>query len=342
VIELRSDTFTKPTKEMLETITNADLGDDVYNEDPSVNELERYTADIFGKEDSCLVPSGTMANLSSILSHCQRGSKILVGDESDIFIYEAGGASVCGGIVYESIPTQKDGRLLISDFKKAIPDDKSDPQFALPELVCLENTHNRCGGRLLPLEYISEVYDFTRENNMKLHIDGARIFNAIVALGISPKEIGKLTDSLQFCLSKGLSAPIGSIVVGNSKFISKVKKIRKMLGGGMRQAGIIAAPGLYSLKNMVERLEEDHKNALYLTEKLQEIHGVSIENKVETNIVFFKLNIDNKKFIREMLNHNIRIEELGHGRLRAVTHSGVSREDIQDFIKITKKILKKQ
>jgi len=343
MIELRSDTLTLPTEEMLESVVNAKLGDDVYHEDPTVKELEDLTASIMGKEAAIFMPSGTMANLASVMAHCPRGSKVLVGDETDIYIYEAGGASVCGSVMYEPIPTQKDGRLLINDLLKAFPEDPSDPQFALPSLICLENPHNRMGGRVLPISYLEEVKQFSKEKGIPLHMDGARIFNAATAMKLSVKEIAKYADSIQFCLSKGLSAPIGSMVVGDKDFIQKVYRIRKMLGGGMRQAGVIAAPALLSLKKMSKRLDEDHENAQLLAEGLNKIEGIECDvSAVDTNIVFFKVEesiLTWQAFIEKTYNKGVNIAELGHGRIRAVTHSGVNKDEIYKALDIIQEVM---
>lgn len=337
MINFISDTVTLPTEEMFKSILNAELGDDVYGEDITVNTLESVAAQIVGMESACFMPSGTMANLSSILAHCPRGSKVLVGNESDIYIYEAGGASVCGGIVYEAIPTQADGSLSIPDLEKGFPVDKEDSQYALPALICLENSHNRCGGRVLPLNYLREVAEFAAKKDVPIHMDGARIFNASISLGIDIKEITKYVDSIQFCLSKGLSAPVGSIVAGNRLFIEKVRRIRKMLGGGMRQSGIIAAPALVALKSMVNRLEIDHANAKILAEGLSTIKGININpDLVETNIVSFDvtgLNISCFEFINDMKKNGVQFSEMGHNRIRAVVHRHITQKDINDTIK---------
>ncbi|EEK72356.1 MULTISPECIES: low-specificity L-threonine aldolase [Bacillus] len=343
MIELRSDTFTLPTVEMLKAIIHAPLGDDVYQEDPTVNELETLVAKMMGKEAAILMPSGTMANLAALMAYCPRGSKVLVGNETDIYIYEAGGASVCGGIMYEPIPTQADGRLLIKDLARAFPEDPTDPQFSLPSLICLENPHNRMGGRVLPLSYLKEVQMFSRQKEIPIHMDGARIFNAAIAMDIPVKEIAQYADSVQFCLSKGLSAPIGSMIAGKKDFIQKVYRIRKMLGGGMRQAGIIAAPALIALKQMNDRLTEDHVHARQLAEGLAQIEGIECDvDSVDTNIVFFQV-IDKrytwKTFIEKAREHDLNIAELGHGRIRAVTHSGVNTQDINQALKIIKQIM---
>lgn len=328
---------------MLKAILHAQLGDDVYHEDQTVKELETLVANIMGKEGAILMPSGTMANLASIMAHCPRGTKVIVGNETDIYIYEAGGASVCGGIMYEPIPTQADGRLLIEDLERGFPDDPTDPQFSLPSLICLENPHNRMGGRVLPLSYLKEVQMFSKQKGIPIHMDGARVFNAAIAMDIPVKDIAQYSDSIQFCLSKGLSAPIGSMVAGKKDFIRKVYQIRKMLGGGMRQAGIIAAPALIALKQMYERMSEDHAHARQLAEGLAQINGIECDEKsVDTNIVFFRV-IDKRytceSFIEKARERGVNIAELGHGRIRAVTHSGITTQDINRTLTIIKQIM---
>lgn len=343
MIELRSDTFTLPPQEMLESISRAELGDDVYGEDLTVKQLEEQAAQMLGKEAALLVPSGTMGNLTALMAHCPRGTKVLVGDETDIYIYEAGGASVCGGLIYEPIPTRSDGRLSLDDLQKAFPEDATDPQFALPSLICLENPHNRMGGRVLPLSYLKKVRDFADEKGIPVHMDGARIFNASAAMGIPVSEIAQYADSVQFCLSKGLSAPIGSVVAGSRPFIEKVYRWRKMLGGGMRQAGIVAAPGLFALQHMVKRLTDDHLNARRLAEGLASMEGIQCDPEtVETNIVFFRI-IDPKftwqMFVEKAGLHGLNVAELGHGRIRAVTHSGITADDVDRALTIIRRVM---
>ncbi|WP_154959627.1 GntG family PLP-dependent aldolase [Paenibacillus xylanexedens] len=343
MIEFRSDTFTLPTSRMMQAIQSATLGDDVYGEDPTVKELEEKTALILGKEASILMPSGTMANLSSIMAHCARGSKILVGDESDIYIYEAAGASVCGGIMYEKIPTMSDGTLRIQDLEEAFPKDVDDPQFALPSLICIENSHNRMGGKVLPLSYLEELSAFSIKKKIPVHMDGARLFNAAISLGLAPREITKFADTVQICLSKGLSSPIGSMVAGSKEFINKVYRIRKMLGGGMRQAGIIAAPALIALEEYMDRLTADHEHARMLAEGLASIPGVILEtNNVDTNIVFFRVEasiLTTEIFIEEATKRGLNLAELGTNRIRMVTHSGINSTDIKNALKIIHSIL---
>lgn len=343
MIELRSDTFTLPTPAMLQAISCAKLGDDVYGEDPTVCALEDLAAYKLGKEAACLMPSGTMANLSAIMAYCPRGSKVLVGDESDIYIYEAGGASVCGGIVYEPIPTQPHGYLLLSDLEEAISVDPKDPQFAQPALICIENTHNRCGGTVLSLHYLHDLLYFAQSRGIPVHLDGARIFHAAIAQHVSPAEIAQYANSIQFCLSKGLSAPIGSIVVGEASFVKRVRNVRKMLGGGMRQEGIIAAAGIVALEQMVDRLAEDHTLARYFAEGLARLPGIQIDlDTVQTNIVIFRVVDDRfswQSFIIAVHRRGLNLGELGHGRIRAVLHYNVTRKDVDDALDIIHEVL---
>lgn len=345
MIELRSDTFTLPTPQMLEAIIQAPLGDDVYAEDPTVRELEALAAQKVGKEAACLMPSGTMANLASLLAHCPRGSKILVGNEADLFIYEAGGASICGGLIYEAIPTQPDGTLTLDDLAAAIPVDKNDAQFALPALICIENTHNRCGGLALPLDYLQKLAEFAHAHNLPVHMDGARLFNAAVALQVHPATIAQYVDSLQFCLSKGLSAPIGSMVVGDATWIERVRRIRKMLGGGMRQAGIIAAAGIVALEQMVDRLADDHLHASLLAEGLARQEGLELVcGRIQTNIVLFRVTDERftwQTFIAALHERGVAIGELGHANIRAVTHRGITRRQIGEALAIIAQVLER-
>lgn len=341
MIELRSDTFSLPSVDMLNSISGAILGDDVYGLDLTVKELEKKAANMLGKEDAILMPSGTMANLASILVHCPRGSKVLVGNKSDIYIYEAGGASVCGGVIYEPIQTETNGTLKIGNIEKAFPVDTDDPQFALPALLCIENPSNRTGGNILPLGYLEELFHFTREKEIALHMDGARIFNAAIALQIPANRIAMYADSVQFCLSKGLSAPIGSIVAGTEQFISKVRRIRKMLGGGMRQAGIIAAPGIVALDNMHQTLQKDHSRAKSLASYLSLINEIELNANIEINMVFFTLKPEysTNKFITTCAMFGLNIDELEPGVIRAVLHRNISDEDILDTVEIIKRAL---
>jgi threonine aldolase len=330
-IELRSDTFTLPSPAMREAMAHAELGDDVYGEDPTVRRLEELAAHRLGKAAACLMPSGTMANLSSLLAHCARGHELLVGDESDIYLYEAGGASALGGLVYHPLPTQLDGTITLRDLEQGMRD-AQDPQCARAGVICLEDTHNRCGGVVLSLPYLRQVRDFARSHRLPVHLDGARIFNAAVALGVPAAAIAQYADSVQFCLSKGLAAPVGSMVVGEASFIAEVRRARKMLGGGMRQAGIIAAAGIVALEQMADRLVEDHAHARLLAEGLAQNRGIAVDlETVQTNIVLFRVTDERftcERFIELAWQEGIHVAEFGHGRIRAVTHYGITAQDI--------------
>ncbi|MFT7837044.1 low-specificity L-threonine aldolase [Saccharothrix sp. BKS2] len=344
MIELRSDTFTLPTSNMLKAMADAPLGDDVYGEDPTVRGLEELAAEVLGKEAACLTPSGTMANLAAIMTHAPRGAKVLVGDESDIYVYEAGGASVLGGAVYEPVRTGADGTLALEDLARGFPDDPDDPQFALPALICLENTHNRAGGKVLPPDYLARVRRFADERGVAVHLDGARVFNAAVASGVPVARIAEHADSVQFCLSKGLGAPIGSIVAGSAEFITGVRRLRKMLGGGMRQAGVIAAAGILAI-TAADRLAEDHANARRLAEGLADVDGVEVDPAaVQTNIVMFRVTDPRftwRSFVAAAAAEGLAVGELGHGRIRAVTHSGVSTADVDRAVVVVRDVVKR-
>jgi threonine aldolase len=341
-VELRSDTFTLPTPQMLDAMVRAELGDDVYGEDPTVARLEALSAGLLGKEAGCFVPSGTMGNLTAIMAHCPRGAKAIVGDESDIYVYEAGGASVCGGVIYHPIPNLRDGTLELNAARGAFPPDPEDPQFAPVALLCLESPQNHSGGRILPTSYLRDAGDFARENGIALHLDGSRIFNAVIGSAIPARDIAAHADSVQFCLSKGLGAPAGSMVVGSAQFVAKVRRIRKMLGGGMRQSGVLAAAGIVALENRA-RLAEDNASARRLAEGLAEIPEIEIRpEEVDVNIVFFRLaaqGLDNAGFIAAAKARGISLAELGRGRIRCVTHFGVSSEDIDYTVEAIRSIL---
>lgn len=337
MIELRSDTFTRPTSDMRRAMAEAEVGDDVYGEDPTVTELEHRSAEALGKEAACLMPSGTMANLAALLAAAPRGAKILCGAQSDLYVFEAGGASVCGGLVYEPLPNRADGTILLSDLAQALPDDPSDPQFAIPAVVCLEDTHNAAGGAVLPADYLASVRSFADEHRLWFHLDGARIFNAAVALGVPVAEVARDADSVQFCLSKGLGAPIGSMLTGTAAFVSQARRMRKMLGGGMRQAGIIAAAGLLAIGDF-DHLAEDHAKARRLAAGLAEIKGVHCDpDGVQTNMVMFRLDeeaMSHAAFCKRAAAEGVGIAELRPGTLRAVTHRDVSEVDIDRAVAV--------
>jgi threonine aldolase len=326
----RSDTVTLPTPAMREAVFHAELGDDVFGEDPTVNRFEKMAAERVGKEAGLLVVSGTMGNLVCILTHCARGEEVILGDRSHTFLYEAGGMSALGGIHPHIISNQPDGKMRLEDIEAAIRG--SNVHFPRTRLICLENTHNRCSGSALTPEYIDSVAALSKGHGLSVHLDGARIFNAAVALGVDVKELTRSADSVSFCLSKGLSAPVGSVVCGSGQFIAEARRTRKVLGGGMRQAGVIAAAGITALEQMVDRLAEDHINARCLAEGIARIPGLSIDPAgTQTNIVYFELDCDRltaEELVTKLGKKGIRLLCTGPSRLRMVTHYGIESEDI--------------
>ena len=329
-IDLRSDTVTLPTPTMREAIYRAELGDDVFGEDPTTKRLEKIAAERMGKEAAVMVASGTMGNLVCVLTHCRRAEEVILGNRSHTFLYEAGGMSALGGIHPHTIVNQPDGTMRLEDIEAAIRG--HNVHFPRTRLICLENTHNRCNGSALTPEYMETVAALAKDRGLMVHLDGARIFNAAVALQVDVKELTRHADSLSFCLSKGLSAPVGSVVCGTKEFIAEARRNRKVLGGGMRQSGIIAAAGITALEQMVDRLTEDHTNAQRLAEGIARIQGLSIEpEKVQTNIIYFNLvsqRLTVEKLVTQLNNKGIKILQVGPTRLRAVTHYGISAEDI--------------
>ena len=330
IIDLRSDTVTLPTPTMRDAIYHAELGDDVYGEDPTTNRLEEMASERIGKEAALFVPSGTMGNLICVLTHCARGEEVILGDQSHMFLNEAGGISALGGIQAHIIPNQPDGTMRLEDIEAAIRGDNI--HFPRTRLICLENTHNRCNGAPLTPEYIDSVAALAERHGLSMHLDGARIFNAAVALGISVKKLTHSVDSLIFCLSKGLSAPVGSMVCGSREFIAEALRTRKVLGGGMRQTGVIAAAGAIALEQMVDRLAEDHVNARCLAEGIAQIPGLSIDPaRTQTNIIYFDLVSDRltaEEFVTRLGQKGIKLAPTRPSRFRMVTHYGINSEDI--------------
>jgi threonine aldolase len=331
IVDLRSDTVTLPTPAMREAMYSAELGDDVYGEDPTVNELEALAAEKIGKEAALFVPSGTMGNLVCILTHCRRGDEVIMGDKAHIFIHEVGAAAAFGGIQVHIIPNEPDGMLDPEVVRAAIRGD--DIHFPPTRLICLENTHNRCGGCVLSLTQLDSICAVARDYGLSVHLDGARIFNAAVALGVDVKELTENVDSVMFCLSKGLSAPVGSLVAGGEDFIRRARKNRKMLGGGMRQAGVLAAAGIVGLTEMVDRLAEDHANARLLAEGIKEIEGLDVDLRyVQTDIVIFSLVTDRmtpEEVVDGLAMEGVKVSAIGGQKFRAVTHYGIEEEDIR-------------
>jgi len=340
-IDLRSDTVTLPTRSMLDAIASAHLGDDVFQEDPTINKLESLAAETMGKEAGLLVPSGTMANLTSVLSHCDRGSEVILGDQAHTFMYESGGISAFGGIHSRQISNQPDGTLKLEDIEGAIRQDNV--HFPPTRLICLENTHNRCSGMPLTVEYTKNVAELAGDHGISVHVDGARIFNAATALDVNVRELSEPVDSVSFCLSKGLSAPVGSLVCGSQDFIAQARRNRKALGGGMRQAGIIAASGIVALTTMVDRISDDHRNARTLAEGIAKINGLSIAlDTVRTNIVYFSLelhDIPGEVLVSRMSELGIHFFELSPHTYRLVTHSDVDKNDMEVTLEAFKTVM---
>jgi len=331
-IDLRSDTVTLPTQDMRQAMAAAELGDDVYGEDPSVNRLQQIGAERMGKEAALFVPSGTMGNLASILAVCGRGDEIILGDKSHTYLYEAGGVSSLGGIHTMAVRNQADGTLVPGEIEGAIR--AENPHFPTTRLIALENTHNVCGGTVLSEAYTREVGELAHAHNLWLHIDGARIFNAAVALDLPVGVLAAPADSITFCLSKGLSAPVGSLICGSEEFIARALRIRKQLGGGMRQAGVLAAAGIVALETMVDRLKDDHARTRRLATYLASLEAIELENTAPpTNMLFFRLTevspIGPDALVEGLAARDVIISGSRAGRFRLVLHSGIDDADLE-------------
>lgn len=344
IIDLRSDTVTQPTREMREAMGNAVVGDDVYGEDPTINKLENLSANIAGKEASLFVASGTMGNLIAVLTHCGRGDEAIMGHLGHTFLHEAGGISALGGIFPHVIQNQKDGTLGVEDVKNAFREE--DVHHPESRLVIVENTQNACGGIPITTTYMKSLKKMVREFGLLIHLDGARIFNAAIALGTTADKLTEDADSTMFCLSKGLCAPVGSMLCGSKEFIGKARKIRKQLGGGMRQAGILAAAGLVALEKMTNRLCEDHERAKKLANGLMNLPGLEFDKGTPiTNMVFLQLKKDVKMQpmeIKSLLSdEGIYIGQSGPRNFRLVTHYWVNEADIEKTIVAFKNIFER-
>jgi threonine aldolase len=326
VIDLRSDTVTKPTAEMRAAMLAAEVGDDVYGEDPTVNRLEALAASTLGKEAAIFVCSGTQSNLLALLSHCERGDEYIVGQQGHTYKYEGGGAAVLGSIQPQPLDYEPDGSLDLDRVESAIKPD--DPHFARTRLLCLENTQ---GGKVLPLDYLKRAQEFTRAHGLGLHLDGARVFNAAVHLKVPVTEISRYFDSVSVCLSKGLGAPVGSVLCGPKALIAKARRWRKVVGGGMRQAGVLAAAGIYALEHNVQRLAIDHENARALAQALSSIDGVTVApGGAQTNMLYINVEPQRSVRMREYLKSQGMLIS-GQGSIRLVTHLDVDRADIDRF-----------
>lgn len=341
IVDLRSDTITQPTPSMRRAMADAEVGDDVFGEDPTVNRLEEMAAERLGKEAALFVASGTMANMVSLMSHCGRGDEIILGDRAHTFLYEQGGSAAIGGIHPRTVPNQPDGKLAINDIEYAIRTDND--HFPRTRLIVLENTHNRCNGSPLDAGYMQAVGKIACNHGLKVHVDGARIFNAATALGVEARDLVSKADSVTFCLSKALAAPVGSVVCGTKDYIAKARRARKVLGGGMRQAGILAAAGIVALTEMVDRLKDDHDNAHRLAEVLAGINGLSVDPEcAKTNIVY--VNIENSDLTSQVLTERLNTEGVrllptGPRQMRAVTNYHVTSDDIEYALGVFSKVL---
>lgn len=341
IIDLRSDTVTKPTEEMRKAMYEAEVGDDVYREDPTVLRLEKMAAEITGKEDAIFVSTGTMGNQLAVLCHTQRGDEIIVERKAHVYNYEVGGIAFLSG-VQPRIVEGTNGIMSATGIEEVIVNDR-DIHHPQTSLICLENTHNMAGGIVVPLEKMEEIYNLSRKYKLPIHLDGARIFNAATVLNCQVKEITKYCDSVMFCLSKGLCAPAGSILAGDKDFIEKARRYRKLLGGGMRQIGIIAAAGIVGLTKMTDRLWEDHENAKFLAQQLENIKEIKVDaSTVQTNIVMVDLvdsKYDGTSFTNMLKEKGILVSQISNSRVRLVTHYYFKREDIPFVISKFKEIL---
>ncbi len=344
-IDLRSDTVTKPTPEMREAMASAEVGDDVFGDDPTVNRLEEMAAALMGKEKSLFVPSGTMGNLAAMLTHCGRGDEVILGNRAHTFLYEAGGMAAVGGIHPATLPNQPDGTLHLDDIRSAIRDG-SDVHQPETRLICIENTHNATGGVPLTADYTRKVGELARAHGLRLHIDGARIFNAAAALDVAPADLADPADSVTFCLSKALCAPVGALLCGEATFIEKARRVRKQLGGGMRQAGVLAAPGIVSLETTRLRLGEDHRRAKALAKGLASFPGIDVDpSDPPSNMVYFRLTeaagIEVNGLAEGLAGMGVRVYPIKNERIRLVTHYWIGDDDVARTIEAFEQILSK-
>lgn len=336
-IDLRSDTVTRPTASMRAAMAEAVVGDDQNCEDPTVNELECRSAEIMGKEAAVFVTSGVLGNLASMLAHGNRGEEIIVGDQSHILWYEGAGAAAVGGITPRTVATLPDGTLPLDQVEATIR--QAGPGYPPTAAIAIENTHNRCGGTVLPIDYLADLKSLASQNGLPVHMDGARVFNAAAALNVDVKEIARHADSVQFCFSKGLGAPVGSMVVGSVEFIARVRTHRKTLGGAMRQAGVIAAPALVALDEMIDRLPEDHARARALAETIAEYPAYRINlDSVQSNLVIFRTVKPQDEVVAGLKQRGILASNMGAPGIRLVTHHHITDEDIAKTIDALKDI----
>ena len=339
-IDLRSDTVTMPTEEMRQAMTNAEVGDDVYGDDPTINKLEKIAAEKVGKEAAIFVPSGPFGNQLALFTHTRRGQEVIIGNNNHIVVHEVGASAVIAGVQLRTLETNN-GAVNPKDVEKAIrADDIHEPETGL---ICVEQAHG-CGA-VVPMETLKEIKQIAERHSIPVHMDGARIFNAAASLGVDAKEIAACCDTVMFCLSKGLCAPAGSMVAGSKKYIDKARKNRKLMGGGMRQVGILAAAGIIALEKMTMRLHEDHENAKYMAERLEEIPGIMvIKERLDIDMVFFTMGEDvipEKVLVDKFLEKNIKINGSEGGEYRFVAHIGVTKQDIDYVINTMKELINK-
>jgi threonine aldolase len=335
VIDMRSDTVTRPTPAMREAMAAAIVGDDQYGEDPTVNELEARGAELMGKEAAVFVASGTMGNLTAVLAHCARGDEVILGNDAHIFIYESGSPAAVGGVAIYTVQTSRWGTFDLNEVEEAVREDRAG--YPRTGLLCVENTFNRCGGAVVPLDHLRDLRELTSRHGIPIHMDGARIFNAAAALGVSPAVVAADVDSVQFCLSKGLAAPVGSLVAGSHAFVQRVRRQRKLLGGAMRQAGVIAAAGLVAFNTMIARLPEDHRRARAIAEGLARISGISVDlDVVHSNIVVFRQpeGLDKLQFLDALREQGLLVSNYGMKGLRIVTHYEITDEHVDESLAI--------
>ncbi len=341
-IDLRSDTVTEQPDFMKEAMFKAEVGDDVYGDDPTVKKLETLAAEIVGMESALFIPSGTFGNQLALFTHCRRGSEVIIADSNHIIAHEVGASSVIAGVQLRAIDAPN-GVLNSKEIEKRIRFEEDDIHFPSTSLICIENAHS--SGNVLTIENMKDIYNVAKKYNLPIHLDGARLFNASAALNVDVKEITKYCDSVMFCLSKGLCSPVGSILAGSKDFIDKARKKRKLMGGGLRQAGFLAAAGIVSLEEMTKRLKEDHDNAKLLAEELNKIPEIEVDlHNLKINMVFFRFkdkNINTQDLVKYFIENNIKINDVENGLMRFVTHYWITKDDVYKIIEVLKSFLKK-
>lgn len=335
IIDMRSDTVTLPTEEMRKAMYEAEVGDDVYEDDPTMKKLEELGARLLGKEAAVFVPSGTFGNQLALLTHCLRGDEVILEENSHIIEHEVGASAVIAGVQLRTV-RGKNGAMKPEDVRRVIRE--NDIHYPKTGLICMENAHS-CGA-VLPLENMREIYKIARENNIPVHIDGARIFNAAISLGVDVSEVASYGDSINFCLSKGLAAPVGSLLTGSKEFIDRARKNRKLMGGGMRQAGILAAAGIVALNKMVDRLREDHENAKLFADEISKIDKIKVKrDRLDINMVYFEIKdsrVESPELIEALRKKGIKINGIDKGEYRFVTNKDVTKEDVMYVAEVLK------